>query len=243
MLAVNELSKSYDQEAMSLKDISMEIEKGEITVIIGPSGAGKTTLLRSLNQLIKDDQGEILIDGLDVRTLNRSKMRQMRRKIGMVFQNYNLIEPLTVLENVLHGTLGGKPTLLGILSIYSDKEQQEALALIKEMGLEEFAFKQCKDLSGGQKQRVGIARALMQHPQIILCDEPVASLDPKSATLVMDILRALAIEKEMTIVVTLHQVELAKEYADHIIGLRAGSVVFDGPSSALDVAAIRTIYD
>lgn len=107
MLAVNELSKSYSQEAMSLKDISMEIEKGEITVIIGPSGAGKTTLLRSLNQLIKDDQGEILIDGLDVRTLNRSKMRQMRRKIGMVFQNYNLIEPLTVLENVLHGTLGG----------------------------------------------------------------------------------------------------------------------------------------
>lgn len=243
MLAVNELSKSYDQEAMSLKDISMEIEKGEITVIIGPSGAGKTTLLRSLNQLIKDDQGEILIDGLDVRTLNRSKMRQMRRKIGMVFQNYNLIEPLTVLENVLHGTLGGKTTLLGILSIYSDKEQQEALALIKEMGLEEFAFKQCKDLSGGQKQRVGIARALMQHPQIILCDEPVASLDPKSATLVMDILRSLAIEKKMTIVVTLHQVELAKEYADHIIGLRAGSVVFDGPSSALDVAAIRTIYD
>lgn len=134
MLAVNELSKSYDQEAMSLKDISMEIEKGEITVIIGPSGAGKTTLLRSLNQLIKDDQGEILIDGLDVRTLNRSKMRQMRRKIGMVFQNYNLIEPLTVLENVLHGTLGVSQHCLGFCPFIRIRSSKRHWRLLRKWG-------------------------------------------------------------------------------------------------------------
>lgn len=242
MLTVNHLAKSYDGEKKSLTDVSFSVRPGEVTVIIGPSGAGKTTILRSINQLIRDDDGEILFDDTDMRQLNRSQLRRARCRIGMIFQNYNLIEPLTAIENVLHGCLETKSNLAGIFSLYSNREKETALKLLEKVGLKDFAYQQCRNLSGGQKQRVGIARALMQHPKIILCDEPIASLDPKSTITVMDILRDLAINDGISVLINLHQVDIAREYADHVIGINNGQVVFDDRTQALSDAAITEIY-
>lgn len=242
MLEVKHLTKTYEGGKKSLQEVSFQAQPGEVTAIIGPSGAGKTTLLRSINQLITDDSGQILFNGKDVRGLNRYQLKQTRSQIGMIFQNYNLIESLTTIENVLHGSLARKSTLAGVLSLYSKQEKQEALQLIDEVGLKDFSFKYCSELSGGQKQRVGIARSLMQHPKMMLCDEPIASLDPRSTVMVMNILRRLADEKQLMILINLHQVDIAKEYADHIIGLNNGQIVFDGPSTDADDQAIKDIY-
>ncbi|HAY53727.1 phosphonate ABC transporter ATP-binding protein [Schleiferilactobacillus harbinensis] len=242
MLQVRHLSKIYTGKQPSLDDVSFTAQPGAVTAIIGPSGAGKTTLLRSLNQLITDDAGEILLENIDLRQLKRRDLMKQRTKIGMIFQNYNLIEPLTALENVLHGSLARKSTLAGVLSLYSRQEKEEAMALLADVGLQEFAYHYAGDLSGGQKQRVGIARALMQHPTMMLCDEPIASLDPRSTIIVMDILRRLADAQGMTILINLHQVDIAKDYADHIIGLNSGRVVFDGPVAEATAAAMAAIY-
>ncbi|MFC6253684.1 phosphonate ABC transporter ATP-binding protein [Secundilactobacillus hailunensis] len=242
MLTVNHLAKSYDGEKMSLTDVSFSVQPGEVTVIIGPSGAGKTTILRSINQLIRDDEGEILFDQVDMRQLNRAQLRRARSHIGMIFQSYNLIEPLTAIENVLHGCLGTKSNFAGIFSIYNTREKEEALKLLQKVGLEEFAYQQCRNLSGGQKQRVGIARALMQHPKIILCDEPIASLDPKSTITVMDILKDLAVNEGISVLINLHQVDIARKYADHVIGINNGQVVFDDRTPALSDTAVTGIY-
>ena len=210
-----------------------------MTAIIGPSGAGKTTILRSINQLIRDDSGQILLDDTDIRQANKSELRKIRHHIGMIFQNYNLISPLTALENVLHGRLGAKSTVAGMLGLYSPAEKQEALQLLDEVGLKEYAYQRCDQLSGGQQQRVGIARALMQHPKMILCDEPIASLDPKSTTIVMDILRRLAKEKQLIILINLHQVDIAMAYTDHIVGINSGAIVFEGATKDVDDAIYR----
>lgn len=242
MLTVNHLAKSYDGEKKSLTDVSFSVRPGEVTAIIGPSGAGKTTILRSINQLIRDDAGEILFDDNDMCQLNRTQLRRARCRIGMIFQNYNLIEPLTAIENVLHGCLGTKSNLAGIFSIYHAREKEEAIRLLQKVGLGEFAYQQCRNLSGGQKQRVGIARALMQHPKMILCDEPIASLDPKSTVMVMDILRDLAVNDGISVLINLHQVDIARKYADHVIGINNGQVVFDGRTLALSDTAVTDIY-
>lgn len=242
MLEVKHLMKSYDGHKRSLTDVSFTVATGEVAAIIGPSGAGKTTILRSINQLIKDDEGQVLLNELDMRQLNRSQLRQARQNIGMIFQNYNLIEPLTAIENVLHGCLGNKSTLAGIFSLYQQSEKEEALQLLQKVGLGNFAYQQCRHLSGGQKQRVGIARALMQHPKLILCDEPIASLDPKSSTLVMETLRQLAIEEHISVLINLHQVDISRQYADHIIGINGGQVVFDDHAEALTDTAAAQIY-
>ncbi|MBZ2201735.1 MAG: phosphonate ABC transporter ATP-binding protein [Lentilactobacillus hilgardii] len=242
MLEVKHLTKTYEGGKKSLRDVSFNANPGEVTAIIGPSGAGKTTLLRSVNQLITDDEGQILLDDQDIRALNRHDLKKTRSSIGMIFQNYNLIESLTTIENVLHGSLARKSTIAGVLSLYSKQEKQEALQLIDEVGLKDFAFKYCSDLSGGQKQRVGIARSLMQHPKMMLCDEPIASLDPRSTIMVMDILRKLADEKGLMVLINLHQVDIAKEYADHIIGLNDGQIVFDGQTKDASDRDIENIY-
>ncbi|WP_125711079.1 phosphonate ABC transporter ATP-binding protein [Lacticaseibacillus porcinae] len=242
MLTVTALSKRYTPDKPSLQDVSLVADAGTITAVIGPSGAGKTTLLRSLNQLLKDDEGTVQLDDVDLRQLSKRELQKARRDIGMIFQNYNLIDALTVLENVLHGCLGAKSTIAGMLAHYTAEEKQAAMALISEMGLSDFAYTACKHLSGGQKQRVGIARALMQHPKMLLCDEPIASLDPKSAKLVMDILRRLADEKDLIVVVNLHQVDIATDYADHIVALNHGRKVFDGTPAELNDAQIQAIY-
>ncbi|MCH4170891.1 MAG: phosphonate ABC transporter ATP-binding protein [Lactobacillus sp.] len=242
MLTVKNLTKTYNGSKRSLEMVTFTVRPGEMTAIIGPSGAGKTTILRSINQLIPDDSGEIFLDDQDIRQLNKQGLRRVRHRIGMIFQNYNLVDQLTAIENVLHGRLGAKSALAGMLSLYSREEKQEALDLLGEMGLADFAYKRCSDLSGGQKQRVGIARALMQHPKIILCDEPIASLDPKSTTLVMDILKKLTTTQDISILINLHQVDIAKTYADHIVGINQGLVVFDNDAAALSDEAIQEIY-
>lgn len=242
MLTVKHLAKSYDGQKKSLTDVSFSVRPGEVTVIIGPSGAGKTTILRSINQLIRDDDGEILFGETDMRQLNHAQLRKARTRIGMIFQNYNLIEPLTAIENVLHGCLGTKSNLAGMFSIYSANEKQTALKLLEKVGLADFAYQQCRNLSGGQKQRVGIARALMQHPKIILCDEPIASLDPKSTITVMNILKDLAVNDGISVLINLHQVDIARHYADHVIGINNGQVVFDDATNFLTDEAVANIY-
>lgn len=242
MLVVESLSKQYTPDKPSLQDVSFSAQPGTITAVIGPSGAGKTTLLRSLNQLLKDDSGAVWLGDQDLRLLSKKQLQQARRDIGMIFQNYNLIDSLTVLDNVLHGCLGRKSTVAGMLALYTPAQRDEAMALIAEMGLTDFAYVACKRLSGGQKQRVGIARALMQHPKMLLADEPIASLDPKSAIVVMDILRRLADDKGLIVVVNLHQVDIARDYADHIVALNHGRKVFDGTPQELSEPQIQTIY-
>ena len=242
MLKVIQLDKTYGSNKRSLKDVNFTAQPGEVTAIIGPSGAGKTTILRSVNQLIRDDSGQILLDDQDIRQANKAELRKIRHHIGMIFQNYNLINPLTALENVLHGRLGAKSTVAGMLGLYSNAEKSEALELLNEVGLKEYAYQRCDQLSGGQQQRVGIARALMQHPKMILCDEPIASLDPKSTKIVMDILRQLAKEKNLIILINLHQVDIAMEYADHVVGINHGAIVFEGATKTVDDAVLQKIY-
>ncbi|WP_119317362.1 phosphonate ABC transporter ATP-binding protein [Companilactobacillus formosensis] len=243
MLEVKNLQKSYEKDKPALTDISFDIKPGTFVAIIGPSGAGKTTILRSLNQLIKDDDGQILLDGKDIRGANKEQLRKFRRQIGMVFQNYNLVERLTVIENVLHGRLGYKSTLAGVFGRYTQEEKEEAMSLLKKVGLENFALKRCSELSGGQKQRVGIARSLIQHPKVILCDEPIASLDPASAQNVMELLKRLTDEYNLICIANLHQINMAKKYADQIIGIRKGHLVFDEDADLLSEDILRTLYD
>lgn len=242
MLKVIQLDKTYGSDKHSLKSVSFTAQPGEVTAIIGPSGAGKTTILRSINQLIRDDSGQILLDDQDIRQANKAELRKIRHHIGMIFQNYNLISPLTALENVLHGRLGAKSTVAGMLGLYSNEEKAEALELLDEVGLKDYAYQRCDQLSGGQQQRVGIARALMQHPKMILCDEPIASLDPKSTKIVMDILRKLAKEKQLIILINLHQVDIATEYSDHVVGINSGAIVFEGATATVNEAVLQKIY-
>ena len=210
--------------------------------IIGPSGAGKSTLLRCINRLVDASQGSIFLDGRDVTASNKKELRQIRTQTAMIFQHYNLVERLSVVENVLHGRLGQKSTLSGMAGHYTEEEKKEAFRIIQEMGLEEQAYKRCDELSGGQKQRVGIARAIMQHPKLILCDEPIASLDPKSSKVIMDHLKTINRTKKITCLINLHQVDVAMKYSERIIGVTAGKIVYDGPTSGLTKEKIHEIY-
>ncbi len=176
LLEVKELSKQYNQGNAVLKNVNFQVEEGEFISIIGPSGAGKSTLLRCINRMIDANDGRIMFDGSDVLSLKKRELRNLRKQIGMIFQHYNLVSRLTVIENVLHGRFGYKSTLQGILGRYTEEEKAKAFQILEKLGMQEFAFKRCDQLSGGQKQRVGIARALIQEPKLVLCDEPIASL-------------------------------------------------------------------
>ncbi|MDR3599254.1 MAG: phosphonate ABC transporter ATP-binding protein [Desulfosporosinus sp.] len=242
LLELKNVTKYYNQTIPALEDVSFSVDEGEFVSIIGPSGAGKSTLLRCINRMVEASSGEISVDGVISSSLTKKKLRALRTKIGMIFQHYNLVDRLTVIENVLHGRLGYKSTLAGILGRYSQEEKNQAFQIIKILGLEEQVYKRCDQLSGGQKQRVGIARALIQNPKIILCDEPIASLDPNAAKLIMDHLRNISTEMGITVIVNLHQVEIALKYSDRIIGVNKGKVVFDGLPCDLTAAQIQAIY-
>lgn len=244
MLKVRGLYKEYsgNGNTKALDNINFFINKGEFVSIIGPSGAGKSTLLRCLNRMIDFSGGEVVIDEKSIGELKGKDLKEIRTNIGMIFQHYNLVERLSVLENVLHGRLGYKTTLQGIMGSYTEKEKEKALELLGKLGLTEQAYKRCDNLSGGQKQRVGICRALIQNPKVILCDEPIASLDPSSSKIIMDYLKTINREMGITVILNLHQVDVAKKYSDRIIGINSGKIAFDGAPEEMTGEIIHNIY-
>jgi phosphonate transport system ATP-binding protein len=242
LLEIKNLTKYYNKSTPALNDISFNVQEGEFVAVIGPSGAGKSTLLRCINRMIEATGGEVIFAGSDVLKANKHELRRIRTRIGMVFQHYNLVDRLTVIENILHGRLGYKSTISGVLGRYTEEEKRQAFQIIDILGLTDHVYQRCDQLSGGQKQRVGIGRALVQNPSLILCDEPIASLDPNAARIIMDHLRNICDQMKITVVVNLHQVQTAVKYADRIIGIKEGRVAFNSLPEKLFVDQIYDIY-
>jgi phosphonate transport system ATP-binding protein len=253
ILEVKDLCQSYDGGALVLRDVSLRIEHGEFVGVIGLSGSGKSTLLRCINRLVEARSGEIqvprgLLTGdfngapIDVLKLDAADLRRLRRKIGMIFQQFNLAKRLSVVENVLSGGLGYQPSLRSTLRIFAREERRHALANLKRVGLLEHAYKRADELSGGEQQRVAIARTLMQQPAIILADEPVSNLDPRLSRVVLDILKRICREDGITTLMSLHTLELTREYVDRVIGLKQGQIVFDGATKELTDVIVDSIY-
>lgn len=242
LLEVNHLTKQFGKDSKALTDISFSVQEGEFVSIIGPSGAGKSTLLRCINRMIDATGGDIRFQDLHVMDLKKKELKQVRTKIGMIFQHYNLVNRLSVIENTLHGKLGTKSTLAGVLGLYSKEEKQQAIQILNVLGLNEMIYKRADQLSGGQKQRVGIARALIQNPRMLLCDEPIASLDPNSAKVIMDHLKKISATMGITVVVNLHQVDVAIKYSDRIIGINKGQAVYNGTAKGMTSEDIQRIY-
>lgn len=243
ILKVTNLVKRYNGGTLALKDINLEVKKGEFIAVIGPSGAGKSTLLRSINSLIEPTEGSIEFLDQRIEKANKSELRKIRSKMGMIFQHYNLIYRSSVLENVLHGRLGYMGSVAGVFNRYKEEDKQEAIMLLEKVGLEAEIYKRADELSGGQKQRVGVCRALAQNPELILADEPIASLDPKSSAVVMDAIYKNCKEQGIACLVNLHQVDVAKRYATRIVAVKAGTIVFDGQASELTEEMIEYLYE
>jgi phosphonate transport system ATP-binding protein len=241
ILEIKHLSKRY-REVRALTDVSLKVHAGEFVTVIGRSGAGKSTLLRCVNRLVEANEGIIEFDGVDVLSLKKRDLRHLRTRIGMIFQHFNLVPRQTVIENVLHGLLGYKSVIAGVLGFYTAEEKEKAVDILDRLGLKDQMHKRCDQLSGGQKQRVGIARALIQEPHLILCDEPIASLDPGSAKKIMDRLYRISRDLNITVLMNLHQVDVAIKYSDRIIGVREGRIVYDDDSSKLKKKTVAEIY-
>ncbi|MFH1446033.1 MAG: phosphonate ABC transporter ATP-binding protein [Chloroflexota bacterium] len=228
MLEIRHLTKVYDDGTVALRDVSFQVQDGEFMIVIGLSGSGKSTLLRCINRLIDPTQGEILWNGIDIAKLQGEDLRKVRRKIGMVFQQFNLVNRSTVFNNVIAGRLGYTPTWRSVMGRFSNSDRELAMQALKRMGITDQAHKRADELSGGQQQRVGIARALMQDPKMILADEPVASLDPVLAHSILQHLERLNQEDDITILCSLHYLDLVQRYGTSVIGLREGQVVYEG---------------
>jgi phosphonate transport system ATP-binding protein len=242
MLSVDKVSKIYRTGDKALNDVSFSVPKGQVVGLIGPSGAGKSTLIRCVNRLVEPTLGRILLNDIDLTRLNKNALRRARRRIGMIFQEYALVERLTVMENVLSGRLGYVSFLRSWLRRYPREDIANAFRLLDRVGLNGRADSRADALSGGQRQRVGIARALAQEPELLLVDEPTASLDPKTSRQIMRLITEVCAERGLPAIINIHDVVLAQQFAERIIGLRAGEVVFDGPPAELDTAALTNIY-
>lgn len=235
--------KKYYGNVKAVEDVSFSVKEGELVVIIGPSGAGKSTVLRCINRMIDATDGSVIFEGKDVVQIKKEKdLKQIRRKIGMIFQSFNLVYRLSVFQNVLHGRLGYMSEVNAVLGRYSEEDKKKALDILEKIGLKDMIYKRAGGLSGGQKQRVGIARALMQEPSLLLCDEPIASLDPSSSKIIMDLIHKMTKENNIACIVNLHQVDVAKTYADRIVGIHKGAVVFDDTPDKLTDEMIEIIY-
>ncbi|SEN76475.1 phosphonate transport system ATP-binding protein [Methylobacterium sp. UNC300MFChir4.1] len=241
-LVIRGLTKAYRAGQPVLKGIDLVVPGTGLTAIIGPSGTGKSTLIRCINRLVQPTSGEILFRGEDLARLSGPALRRARRRIGMVFQEYNLVERLSVMENLLCGRLGYVPAWRAWLRRFPEADIARAFDLLDAVGLSGFATRRADALSGGQRQRVGIARAIMQEPEIVLADEPTSSLDPKSSVEIMEILSRLAAERGVPVVVNIHNVALAQRFAARIVGMSGGHVVYDGPPDRLSEADLRGIY-
>ncbi|HRJ68312.1 MAG TPA: phosphonate ABC transporter ATP-binding protein [Beijerinckiaceae bacterium] len=243
LLTIRNLRKEYRLGQPVLKDISLDIDAKGVTAIIGPSGTGKSTLIRCINRLVDPTSGEILFAGQDLAKLSGAPLRAARRRIGMVFQEYNLVERLSVIENVLSGRLGYVPAWRAFLRRFPQADIARAFDLIDAVGLnQDFATRRADALSGGQRQRVGIARAIMQDPALVLADEPTSSLDPKTSVEIMELLAELSDKRGVPIIVNIHNVGLAKRFAGRIIGMTGGEVVYDGPPDGLRDDHLKHIY-
>ncbi len=243
VLALRGLSKAYRPGQPVLRHIDLDIADEGVVAIIGPSGTGKSTLIRCINRLVDPTAGQILFRGADMAQLKGRALSEARRHIGMVFQEYNLVERLSVIENVLCGKLGLLPLWRPLLRRFEPQDIEQAFELLASVGLDqEFATRRADALSGGQRQRVGIARALMQAPDLILADEPTSSLDPRTAVEIMELLAGLAQSRRMPVVMNIHNVELARRFARRIIGMSKGEIVFDGTPDALQESDLSAIY-
>jgi phosphonate transport system ATP-binding protein len=242
MIRFQRASVTYGGGVHALKDVDLEVGEGEFVVVVGLSGAGKSTLVRAVNGLVPLTSGNLEVNGVDVTGLSRRQMRSLRADVGMIFQSFNLVNRTTVLNNVLMGRLHRVSTWRTLLGLYPKDDVEMAMQALERVEIVEKAYVRASNLSGGQRQRVGIARALAQQPQVILADEPVASLDPPTSHVVMRDLQRINRELGITTIVNLHFLDLATAYADRIIGLRAGSVVFDGSGSAADATVFENIY-
>ena len=241
-LSIRNLDKEYTRGKPVLRGISLDVGSTGITAIIGPSGTGKSTLIRCINRLVEPTAGEIFFEDQDLAKLDRRALRLARRRIGMVFQEYNLVERLTVMENLLCGRLGYVAPWRAWLRKYPRADIERAFALLDTVGLAGFANQRADSLSGGQRQRVGIARAIMQEPKLLLADEPTSSLDPKTSVEIMELIGAMGRANGIPVIINMHDVELAKRFADRIIGMSGGKVVYDGPPRDLADAMLKTIY-
>ncbi len=242
MIRFQQASVTYDGGVHALRNVDLEIADGEFVVVVGLSGAGKSTLVRAINGLVPLTSGHLDVNGVDVTGLSRRQMRNLRADVGMIFQSFNLVNRTTVLNNVLMGRLHRVSTLRTLVGLYPADDVEIAMQSLERVEIVEKAYVRASNLSGGQRQRVGIARALAQQPQVILADEPVASLDPPTSHVVMRDLQRINRDLGITTIVNLHFLDLATAYADRIVGLRAGSVVFDGSGSDADAAVFEDIY-
>lgn len=242
MLEIDQLVKTYADGQRALRGCSLVVPAAEVVAVIGPSGAGKSTFIRCINRLVEPTGGSIRLDGRELTTLAERPLRDARRRIGMIFQEFNLIERLTVMENVLAGRLGVTGFFRAALRRFPPTDIERAFVLLARVGLSGYENSRADALSGGQRQRVGIARALMQEPQLLLVDEPTSSLDPKVARSIMALICELASERSIPALINIHDVGLALGFAQRVVGLNAGSVVFDGSPARVDEAVLTRIY-
>ncbi len=242
MLRIEALAKRYKTGDAALRGVSFTVQSGEIIGLIGPSGAGKSTLIRCVNRLVEPTSGKVYLGDLELTTLGKGALRRARRRIGMIFQEYALVERLTVMENVLSGRLGYTGFWSSYFRRFPQADIERAFAVLERVGLLDHVDKRADALSGGQRQRVGIARALVQEPELLLVDEPTASLDPKTSRQVMRLITELCAERRLAAIVNIHDVALAQMFLPRIVGLRAGEVVYDGPASGLSPDVLTRIY-
>jgi len=242
MIEFKNVSKTYPNGTKGLKNVNLNIEQGEFLAIIGLSGAGKSTMIRTINRMIDITDGQLIVDGTDVMSLKGESLRRYRRKVGMIFQSFNLVNRSTVLKNVLASDVPDMPWWKTLFGLYSKQQKIKALEALDKVNILEKAYNRCDELSGGQQQRVALARTLNQNPSIILADEPVASLDPIIADVVMSDFARINKDLNITILINIHHVDLALKYATRVIGIRAGEIVYDGPTSEVTQEVLNLVY-
>jgi len=242
MLRINGLVKRYRTGDLALKGVGFEVPDGQVMALIGPSGAGKSTVIRCINRLVEPTAGTITLNNTEITSLGAAELRRARRRMGMIFQEYALVERLSVMENVLSGRLGYVGFWQSWFRRFPQADIDEAFRLLARVGLDHMADKRADELSGGQRQRVGVARALIQNPELLLVDEPTASLDPKTSRQIMRLIRELCAERKLSAIINIHDVMLAQMFAERIVGLRLGEIVYDGPASGLSAEVLTQIY-